>query len=366
MKFTVERTSFLEALQKVQNVVPTRSTLQILSNVKLEASGDTLVITTTDLDLSIRCTINAVIESEGATTLPVRRITNIVRELSSAEIAFEIDENDNAFIRSGSSYFKIKGLPEVDFPKTPEIDGNICYHMNSGVVREMLKKTSYAVSTDETRRVLTGVLLSFKDGKLTTVATDGRRLALVEYGVDFPPEFERDILLTTKSVNELIHILDDSEQDLRIYAQKTQAIFELPSTTLMTKLIDAAYPNYRQVIPQKTDERVVVVREELLAAIRRVSVVASDKTASVKLRFCDNSVEIFLESTDVGEAKESVPAKYTGKEITASFNPDYIVDPLRNLDTDEIFIELSDGHSPALIKCALPFLYVLMPIRIGA
>lgn len=366
MKFTVERTSFLDALQKVQNVVPSRSTLQILSNVRLEATGDSLIITTTDLDLSIRCKINAVIESQGCTTLPVRRLTNIVRELSASDVDFDIDESDNAVIRSGASYFRIKGLPEVDFPKAPEIDGTVCFNVTSGVLREMLKKTAYAVSTDETRRVLTGVLLSFHEAKLTAVATDGRRLALVEYDVDFPPEYERDILLTTKSVNELIHIIDDNDQPLRIYSQKTQAIFELPNATLMTKLIDAKYPNYRQVLPKQTEECVTVVREELLAAIRRVSIVASDKAASVRLRFCDNAVEVSLESADVGEAKETVPAKYTGKEIASSYNAEYILDPLRCIDTDEIRIELIDGHSPALIKCALPFLYVLMPMRLNS
>lgn len=366
MKFTVERVSFLDALQKVQNVVPAHSPLQILSNVRLEAAGDTLLVNTTDLDLSIRCKVNAVTEVEGATTLPVRRLTSIVRELSSPEVSFEVDENDNAVIRSGASYFKIKGLPAVDFPKAPAFDGSVCFNLTSGVLREMLKKTSYAVSNDETRRVLTGVLLAFHEAKLTAVATDGRRLAMVEYDVDFPPEYEREILLTQKSVSELIHVLDDNDQPLHIYSQNTQAVFELPNTTLMTKLIDMKYPNYRQVIPSHSEECVTVVREELQAAIRRVSIVSADKGASVKLRFFDNSVEVSLESADVGEAKEVVPAKYTGKEISASYNAEYILEPLRNIDTDEVRIELIDGSSPIMIKCVIPFLYVLMPIRFSA
>ncbi len=365
MKFTIERASFLEALQKVKNVVPSRSTLQILSNALLAAEDGGLTLTTTDLDISVRCKVPAVVDEPGSTTLPIRRLVSIVSELSDAAIEVSVDDADTATVQCGSSYFKIVGLPQRDFPPVPEPDGTVFFRIDSGVLREMLRKTSYAVSLDETRRVLTGVLLSFRDGKLTTVATDGRRLALVEHEIEFPPETERDIVLPSKSVGELMHVLKD-EGDLRIFTQKTQAVFQQGDTMLSTKLIDGTYPNYRQVIPTKFDERVVIAREELLTALRRVSVVTTDKSNATKLTFADNTLTIVTHTPEVGEARETVPVKYSGAEIGVTFNPEYVMDPLRNLDTDEVYFDLSNGHSPAMIKCELPFLYVLMPLRVGA
>lgn len=362
MKFTIERASFLDALLKVQNVVPARSTLQILSNALLVAENGTLTLTTTDLDISVRCKVEAVVEENGATTLPIRRLVSIVRELSDTAIEVSVDDTDTATLQCGSSYFKIVGLPMRDFPPVPQADGTVCFHIDSGVFREMLRKTSYAVSTDETRRILTGVLLSFKDGKLTTVSTDGRRLALVEHEIEFPPETECDIVLPSKSVAELAHVLKE-DGDIRIFTQNTQAVFEIGDTTLSTKLIDGTYPNYRQVIPANFDERVVIDREELLTAMKRVSVVTTDKSNATRLTFNDNTLVIVTQTPEVGEARETIPVKYAGKEITVTFNPEYVMDPLRNLDTDEIFFDLSNGHSPATIKCELPFLYVLMPLR---
>ncbi len=365
MKFTIERASFLEAVQKVKNVVPSRSTLQILSNALLVAEDGGLTLTTTNLDISVRCKVPAVVEEAGATTLPIQRLVRIVSELSDTAIEVSVDSSDVATVQCGSSFFKIVGLPQRDFPPVPEAEGSVFFRIDSGVLREMLRKTSYAVSSDETRRVLTGVLLSFREGKLTTVATDGRRLALVEHEIEFPPETERDIVLPSKSVGELMHVLAE-EGDLRIFTEKTQAVFQQGDTMLSTKLIDGAYPNYRQVIPAKFDERVVIAREELLTALRRVSVVTTDKSNATKLTFADNTLTIVTQTPEVGEARETIPVKYTGAEIAVTFNPEFVMDPLRNLDTDEVYFDLSNGHSPAMIKCELPFLYVLMPLRVGA
>lgn len=365
MKFTIDRQTFLDALQKVQNVVPARSTLQILSNALVVVDETGLTLTTTDLDISVRCKAEAVVEAKGETTLPIRRLVSIVRELSDGNIDVEVDDSDNATVQSGSSYFKIVGMPKRDFPPVPTAEGSVFFRIDGGVFREMLRKTSYAVSTDETRRILTGVLLSFRDGKLTVVSTDGRRLALVEHEVEFPPEMERDIVLPPKSVNELMHILSE-EGELRIFSQNTQAVFESGDTVVSTKLIDGTYPNYRQVIPTDYEERVTIGREELLTALRRVSVVTTDKSNATKLTFSDNTLTILTQTPEVGEARETIPVKYAGAEKSVTFNPEYIMDPLRNLDTDEIYFDLGKGHAPATIKCDLPFLYVLMPLRIGA
>ncbi len=364
MKFSVVRTKFLDGLQKVQNVVTAKGSLQILSNALIVAEGNQLCITTTDLDISERCFVECEVEQPGSTTLPIRRLASIIRELDEGKILVEVNEDDVASVQSGSSYFKIIGLPMRDFPPVPATEGKFCYRIDQGAFREMLRKTSYAVSLDETRRVLNGVLLAFKENKLTMVATDGRRLALVEHEIEFPPEADVEMVLPTKAVSELMRILGN-DGDLKIYAQKNQVIFELGTTTLSSKLIDGVYPNYRQVIPGVCDERVVIDRELLLSALRRVSVVTTDKSNATRLTFSANQLTISTNTPDVGEGRDTVAVKYAGKEVSIIFNPEYVMDPLKNIDDDEVVIEMNDGHSPALLKCSIPFLYVLMPLRIS-
>lgn len=364
MKFSISRSKFLENLLTVQNVVTGKNTLQILSNALIKAEDGKLWVTTTDLDMSVKNAVEAEVTEAGCTTLPIRRLVSIVRELPEGRIAFEVDEKDSAAIQCGASSFRIHGLPMSDFPPIPEADGNKCYRIDQGAFREMLRKTAYAASLDETRRVLNGVLLAFKESKLTTVATDGRRLALVEHEVEFPPENDVELILPSKAVSELIHILGN-DGDLRIFVQKNQAIFEFGDTIMCSKLIDGVYPNYRQVIPPGCDERVTIEREALLTALRRVSIIADDKSNATKLTFSENQLEILSSSPDIGEARELLPIKYAGKTISVIFNPEYVMDPLKTMNSDDVFFEMNDGNSPALLKCDIPFLYVLMPLRIS-
>jgi DNA polymerase III subunit beta len=364
MKFTVIRSKFLEGLMTVQNVVSSKGSLQILSNALIHVENNQMVITTTDLDLSMRCIIPCEVEKPGTTTLPIRRLVSIMKELNDGAVTVQVSEDDEAKFQSGSSYFRIIGLPVRDFPPIPATEGKFCYRIDQGVLKEMLRKTSYAASMDETRRVLNGVLMAFKNNKLTMVATDGRRLALVDHEVEFPEQAETEMILPTKAVNELMRVLLN-EGEVKIYAQKNQVVFEIGSTVMSSKLVDGVYPNYRQVIPAGCDERVTLEREELLKAVRRVSVMATDKSNAVRLTFSANQLTITISSQEVGEGRETIPVKYVGKEISIVFNPEYVMDPLKNMDDDEVYFELSDGHSPALLKCSVPFLYVLMPLRLN-
>lgn len=364
MKFKILKAALLEGLQKVQNVVGSRSTLPILANALLTAEDKKLWLTTTDLDITIRCAVEAEVQKGGSTTLPVKRISGIAREMPDKAIEFEIDEKDVATLKCESSYFKIIGLKGDEFPPMPKTESNYCYHLDQGVFKEMLRKTSYAASTDETRYVLNGVLLNFKGNKLAIVATDGRRLALVEQEVEFPKEAEASVIVPTKTVNELMHTLGD-EGELRIRATAAQITFEFSDVVIASKLIEGTYPNFRQVIPAKCEERVTVERETLFTALKRVALLNTDKSNATKLTFGKNKIVITTITPDVGEARETVPVKYAGKEITVAFNPEYMMDPLKNLNNDEIFVELTDDLSPGVIKCDIPFLYVLMPMRIN-
>lgn len=364
MKFSVSKEKLLAGLQTVQNVVSTRTTLPILSNVLLQADGDQVRLTTTDLDVGVSGAITAQIEKLGATTLPARRLANIVRELPAAEIQIEVDSKNVASIRCGQSFFKILGLPEEEFPPLPKFDDTRTFTISQQLLRDALKKTSYAISTDETRYVLNGILFSFKENKLTLVATDGRRLALVDLEIEFPRSQEVDIIVPTKAVTELGRLLGD-EGDVRLSVGENQVAFQIGDTLLASKLIEGNYPNYRQVIPGEAKERVTLERELFLNAVHRVSLLSSEKSNSVKLIFTKNNIEIAANTPDVGEARESLAVAYKGREFSIAFNPEFLQAPLRALPNDEVYLDLIDEMSPGVIKIQSPFLYVLMPMRIS-
>jgi DNA polymerase III subunit beta len=365
MKFSVTKEKLLEGLQQVQNVVSTRTTLPILSNVLLQADGNEIHLTTTDLDVGVRGSCEAQVDKEGATTLPARRLFNIVRELPSTEIQFNVDGKNTASIRSGQSFFKILGLPEEEFPPLPKFEDAKVVTIRQKDLRDGLRKTSYAISTDETRYVLNGVLFSFKDNKLTLVATDGRRLAMVEIELEFPRSHEADIIVPTKAVTELQRLLGE-DSDVKVSMGSGQIAFDLNKTLLVSKLIEGNYPNYRQVIPAETKERVKLERETFLNSLRRVSLLASDKSNSIKLNFSKNNIDITANTPEVGEAKESLSIQYKGRDFSIAFNPEFLMAPLRNLTEDEVFLDLIDEMSPGILKIQTPFLYVLMPMRISS
>ena len=364
MKFSVSKEKLLAGLQTVQNVVSTRTTLPILSNVLLQAEGDQLRLTTTDLDVGVSGAITAQIEKPGATTLPARRLANIVRELPAAEIIVEVDSKNVASIRCGQSFFKILGLPEEEFPPLPKQTDARTFTISQQILRDALKKTSYAISTDETRYVLNGILFSFKENKLTLVATDGRRLALVDLEVEFPRSQEIEIIVPTKAVTELGRLLGD-EGEVRLSVEDNQVAFQIGDTLLASKLIEGNYPNYRQVIPAEAKERVTLERELFLNAVHRVALLSSEKSNSVKLVFTKNNIEIAANTPDVGEARESLAVAYKGREFSIAFNPEFLQAPLRVLTNDEVYLDMIDEMSPGVIKIQTPFLYVLMPMRIS-
>jgi len=365
MKFSATKEKLLEGLQQVQNVVSTRTTLPILSNVLLQAKEGAVHLTTTDLDVGVRGSFEANVDKVGATTLPARRLFTIIRELPSSEIAIEVDGKNAASIRSGQSFFKILGLPEEEFPPLPKFENAKVVTMRQKDLHDGLRKTAYAISTDETRYVLNGVLFSFKENKLTLVATDGRRLAMLDIELEFPRSHEADIIVPTKAVTELQRLLKD-DGEVKISVGSGQMAFDLNNTLLVSKLIEGNYPNYKQVIPSEAKERVTLERETFLNSLRRVSLLASDKSNSIKLNFSKNNIEISANTPEVGEARESVPVAYKGRDFAIAFNPEFLMAPLRNLTEDEVFFDLIDEMSPGVLKIQTPFLYVLMPMRVSS
>ncbi len=363
MKLVVNKDVLLDGLQKVQSIVVTRTTLSVLYNVYLKAEKDRLWLTATDLEVTVRTSLEAKISRTGGTTLPARRFFSICRELPSNEIEIDVDDKDIASVRAGASFYKIIGISEDEFPPLPQFHGNRSYGLEQKTFKTMLASTRYAASADTSRPALSGVLTSFKGGKLSMVATDGRRMAMWEHELSIPKEAEGQYIIPAKTVGELLRSLGE-EGDLRIQVAETQVAFEFGQMLVMSKLIDAAYPNFRQVIPTEQGERVAVERDLLFNAVRRVALLLSDKSTSVTLTFGKDTLEVSASATDVGEATEKIAVKYRGKEMTVSFNPEFLMDPLRTLGSDEVSLELSNELSPAVMRCDQPFLYVIMPMRV--
>ncbi|MGA0406760.1 MAG: DNA polymerase III subunit beta [Limisphaerales bacterium] len=367
MKITIAKEEFIRGLQSVQNVVNPRTTLPVLSNVLLEAEDGKLTLTATDLDVTVSCTVKADIASGGRVTLPAKKLFGIVRELSTPEIELEVNDKNVCSLHAGASFFKIVGLAANEFPPIPGFQEAHRITLSQESLRSMIKRTAYAVSSEESRYVLNGIFFSIKEFKLTLVATDGRRLALIEEELEEKPEVQEQFIVPTKAINELNRLLGDGGTVLMQF-QDNQASFLLEgedggSTLLISKLIEGSYPNYAQVIPKQCKERVSLVREELLHALRRAEIMTSDKAHSVKFAFSENNLQITANTPEVGEARENIAINYAGNDITVSFNPVYMMDPLKVLEDDEVFLELSDELSPGVLKVQSPFIYVIMPMR---
>lgn len=365
MKFTISKEAFLEALNHVQHVVSTRATLPILSNVLIEAVDGKLKMTTTDLDVGVTGSVSAEISKEGSTTLPVKKLVSIVRELPADEVEVSVDAKNTASIKSGPSFFKVIGLEVGEFPDLPSFDEANEFKIDQAVLLDAIKKTAYAVSSDETRYVLNGIYVSFREGKMTFVATDGRRLAMVDNDLEYPASHEQDIIIPSKAVNEIQRMLG-SEGQVMMRLSSNQVSFEVGDSLIVSKLIEGNYPNYKQVIPGERKERVTINREEFLSTVRRVSLLTSESSNSVKLTFRSGSIDVQANSKDIGEAEEAVVADYDGDEVAIAFNPEFLMAPLKNLSEESVYIDLIDGMSPGVVRVDGSFLYVIMPMRVSA
>ena len=364
MKIKVNKEAIIDGLQKVQSVINPRNALPVLANVLFKAEKGKLELTATDMSLTVRATLPADVLEPGATTLPAKRIFGVFRELSVEEAELEVNPDNIAFIHAGSSFFRINGISEADYPALPEMTDAKVFTCEQAAFRNMLRLTSYAASTDANRPLLNGVLLSFKGGKLSVVATDSRRLALVDHELEFPADAGMDLIVPLKTVEELLRTLSDSGP-LKILATPKQIAFEFDGILIVSKLVEGSYPNFRQVIPQANGERVALERETFLTAIRRTSQLVSDAVSGVKLTFTRNRLEILAAAAEIGEARETMDVKYNGPDIAISFNPAFVMDPLKALTTDEVFLDLQDDTSPGILRSTISFVYVLMPIRVS-
>ncbi|NCF54393.1 MAG: DNA polymerase III subunit beta [Bacteroidetes bacterium] len=375
MKFKINQDHFSNGLQQVLNVVASRSTMPILSNVLIEAEEGLISLTTTNLDLGIRCRIKAEVTDTGSITLPVRKLATIVKELPVNEVFLETSEKNQAKITSGGSLFKIMGISSEEFPPLPTFENRKVFELSQDEIVNMLKSVSYAQSTDENRYILNGVYFNFADEKLTLVATDGRRLGLTGLDLEVSEENTGSLILPAKTVAELERLMGKGEK-VNIAFNDRQAAFEIgldeagdsglvDHLYLVSKIVEGNYPNYRQVIPKETEHRVKIERELMLECVHRAALVTSDKSNSVKIKISKNLLEISGQSTEYGESHESMAIAYDGPEVQVAFNPQFLMEPLKALNKDEVFFEFKDELSPGLFKTLDNFICVIMPLRLN-
>ncbi|MEI6105865.1 MAG: DNA polymerase III subunit beta [Opitutae bacterium] len=374
MKFKINRDHFSNGLAQVLNVVGSKAAMPILSNVLIEAEKDCISLTTTNLDLGIRCKIKAEVKEGGSVTLPVKRLATIVRELPNIDVSFDASAAHQVKIASGGSNFRIMGIGAEEFPKLPDSTDDKTYVLEQSEIATMLSNVSYAQSTDETRYILNGVYFNFKDGKLALVATDGRRLALVSKELTVPAGSAGAIILPAKTVAELLRLLGKGEK-LKVAFNERRAAFQIDtgkdtsgltdSIYLFSKVVEGNYPNYHQVIPKETHQRIKLERELFLQCVHRAALVTSEKSNSVKIKLSTNLLEITASSPDFGESHESMAISYSGPELQVAFNPQFVMDPLRALTKDEVFFELKDEVSPGVFKTLESFVCVIMPVRLS-
>ncbi|HXV28371.1 MAG TPA: DNA polymerase III subunit beta [bacterium] len=366
MEIKAQKSSLMKALSTVVNVTNTKAnTLPILGNLLLETNGkESLCIVGTDLEVGISTQMPITVKTEGSITVPSKKLQDIIRELPEGEIEITVAKNNAVNIKAGKSYFKIMGLGKEDYPKLPELNKNHAIEMDQALLKESLSLTSFAISNDETRYVLNGVLCLLEGKTVKFVATDGRRLAFIQKDLPKPLETKLEMIIPIKAVQELLKILS-WDGTVQIIPTQNQVIFSVGDTYLVSRLIEGHFPNYQQVIPKDESTQTILDREEFLQAVRRASLLTSIDSPAVKLDFIKGKILISSRSPNLGEAKEELPAEVKGKEVSIGFNPHYLTDVLKNLDAENVSFSLTDPDKPGLLKGKNGYLYVIMPMQLN-
>ncbi len=364
MKVNVKKEALFKALQKVSNIIGSRTTLPVLANVLIEAAQNKLTLTTTDLELRITTFVEAQVETAGTTTLPAKRLLGLVSKFKGENVLLETNEKHHTQITCGTANFMILGLTPEDFPVPVDFTFQRSFKVKQADFSRILDRISYAVSLDDSRKVLQGVFLSVKEGNLTAVATDGKRLALVEKLLDEVSEgSDGDVIITLKVANEVKRILE-KEGDVVLEIGEKQILFKLNDTLVYSKLIDGNYPNYRQVIPASFVKKISVPCNDFIDALEIVSIPLFDASSSfVKITFAENRL-LFEANSNIGEGKEYINIEYNDPEsISLSFNPQFLSDPFKHIGVDNVMIKINDAFSPIAVESGDGFLYVIMPMR---
>lgn len=367
MDVLIAKAELQKALSRAQGIAESRSSaMPILQHVLLEAEESGIRVSATDLDISLRAEYKAQVKKPGRVTLPARKVFDVVRELPDADVHLEEEDNHWVRLTCAKAKFRFPGLEPDDFPAIPALgDAPLYWPLPAADLARMIRKTQFAVSTDETRTALNGIFFEAKGGTLTLVATDGHRLACVSHRCEALTE-DLGIIIHRKAIQELLKVLAEAEETVQFQRQENHVLFKTDSLALVSRLIEGQFPNFQAVIPKGNDKRARVSREELGGGLRRVSLMANEKSRMVKLRFRDRVLSLFSDTSEQGEASEELEIDYKGEEVVIGFNSRYLLDFLNVVEDESLRIELKDALSSTLLSPgeSKDYYCVVMPMRV--
>jgi DNA polymerase-3 subunit beta len=367
MKVTCAKEELADKLQIVGRGVSTRTSVQILAGIYLRAVGGQLALSATDMEISLRVALDAQVEEEGAVVVPGRLLVDIVRLLPSGEVTIAHRAEEGVVeIECGSASYRLHTYAAEDFPRLPEIDDATAFTVDRDVFVDTIARVSRSASRDESRPVLTGVLVRFEGEKLVMAATDSYRLSVKETSLPEGPGQEVEAIVPARALGELARIAQAGEPGtLQIGVQENQVVFGIGDVWLTARRIDGQFPNYKQLLPESFEAEITIPREDLLEVVRRTSVMAQRKSP-LRLRFEDGELTISAQTQDVGEARESLPISYSGEVIEIGFNAEFLRDGLESVNDESVRIKLISPLRPGLIHGESDdFLYLIMPIRLA-
>lgn len=364
MKFIIPRLDLLEMISKIQAIISQKPAMPVLNNVLIEAIDDQLILSATDLMVSMRTFKSAKVEEPGSIALPAKKFFQLVREITAAQVECHTTSSEMAMIHAGSSHFKMSGLGKAEFPEFPEIDGGITMNLPNPLLKEMLVRSSFAAARDDNRQVLNGILFQYKDKTATFVGTDGKRLSRLFAPIEVSEGQEGSCILPLKAVEEIIKLMDVKDQTTKLTLLSDKISVETNNVILISKLLNGQYPDVDRVIPAASKAPVVLHRDELMALLRQVALFTNEQTSAVRFTFHSGELHLTAMSGEVGEGKVSMIVNYGGPPLEIAFNPKYFIDILKHTEDPTVNLSLLDGVSPGLITDSTNGHFVLMPMRI--
>jgi DNA polymerase-3 subunit beta len=370
MEFTVSRADLVRELNLSQGVVEKKTTIPILSNVLVEADGDRIDLTATDLELGIRCSCAARVKKAGAGTIPARRLLDYVRLLPDGDVHVKIAENHWANLTCGRSKTRIAGMSRESFPELPQMPEPLA-EIPMGVLGALIGKTVFSISSEESRFTLNGALLVLRKGAMVMVATDGHRLAMIETSEDLPGvEGAYRALLPRKAMLELQKLASDSNAaaTVKFSGDENHLFFKIGDRLLLSRKLTGNFPDYERVLPKDQPHSVILNREEFRSSIERVSQFSDERSRAIRVRVSPGEVKIHSSVSDTGESEESIPVEYSGPAVEIGFNAQYLLDFMKAVSNEQVAFHFKDPHSAGEMRPAGEkadnYRYVIMPMRI--
>ena len=370
MNFTIEKEVFLKGLARVQGIVEKRNTIPVLSNVLLEGRDGELHLTATDLEVGMQSSYPANIRKSGKVTVSAKKLYEIIKELPDNEISFNAKDNCWIEVECGKAQFNIVGLSADEFPTFPKPEKGNFIGLASSLCKEMIEKTFFAVSQDESKYNLNGIFCQVQEATnlLRLVATDGHRLSMIDKQIEAveSSELSKGVILPRKGILELKKLAEEGDEDLQLGFMDNNAVVIKNKTVIIMRLVDGEFPDYMRVIPKNNEQRATIAVDPLLHALRRMIILSSEKSRGVKMNFKKNILEVSSSNPELGDAREELDIEYEGPELSVGFNARYLLDILQVQDQDSICMILKDNLSPGLVNPVDEdgYLAVIMPMRL--